>query len=240
MKVAVVTGSTRGIGLGIARTLGGAGYAVVLNHLSNPKSAREAAASMKGIGHIIVKADVRKPAGARRLISAALRKWKRVDVLVNNIGDFFETPVADMDLDRWDEIYDSNVRTALHCTREALPAMRRQKSGVIVNLGGTAIQVARGNRRYAAYVMAKSALMIFTRSLAQAEAAAGIRVNMINPGYIRTYAYSPADVRELSAAVPAKRLGTVEDIGAAVEFLACDRASYITGAVLDVGGGLWV
>ena len=228
-RVAVVTGSAKGIGAGIVKVLLARGWNVVVNS----RSARKAPA-----GAVFVKADALTQ--SKKIIGAALKEWGRLDLLVNNVGDFFETPVAAMKLEQWDELYDSNVRTALRCTREALPAMRRQKHGVIVNIGGTAIQAARGNRRYVAYVMAKTALMIFTKSLAQAEAAGGVRVNMVNPGYILTYAYTPADVKELTAAVPAKRLGTPEEVGELIAWLAGDEAAYVTGASIDVGGGLWV
>ncbi|HTF57196.1 MAG TPA: SDR family oxidoreductase, partial [Planctomycetota bacterium] len=216
-----------------------AGYAVTLNHLSNPASARAAERALSGFDHQIVRADVRRPDGARKLVRAALRHWGRIDLLVNNVGDFFPTLVGKMDIDRWDELWDSNVRTALNCTREVLPILRRG-GGSIVNMGGTVSQTVRGNPHYVAYAMAKTALAVFTKSLARAEGARGIRVNMVAPGYIRTYAYSAKDVKELEPQVPMKRLGRPEEVAEAVAWLASDAASYVTGAVLDVGGGLWV
>lgn len=240
VKSAIVTGSTRGIGLAIARTLGQSGYGVALNHRSASAPARAAAKAMEGSDHLIVRADVGRPAGARALVRAALKRWKRIDLLVNNVGDFFPTPVGKMELDRWEELWNSNVRTALNCSREVLPAMRRAGGGSIIMIGGTASQVVRGNPNYVAYAMAKTALAIFTKSLARAEGARGIRVNMVAPGYIHTYAYTAKDVRELSPQVPMKRLGRPEEVAEAVAWLASDAASYVTGAVLDVGGGLWV
>jgi 3-hydroxybutyrate dehydrogenase len=196
-KVAVVTGSTRGIGLGIARKLGQAGFRVALNHLS--KKPADVATGMAGLEHVIVKADVRKPAGAKLLVAAVMTKWGRVDVLVNNIGDFFETPVSEMEIEKWDVIFDSNVRTALNCTRVVLPLMRKQKSGCIINLGGTSIQSLRGNPAYVSYVMAKTALIVFTKSLALAEGPRGIRTNIVNPGFIKTWNYTEEDVASLCA-----------------------------------------
>jgi len=240
VKVAIVTGSTRGIGLAISRTLARSGYRVALNHRSNAAAARSASRAMAGSEHLIVRSDVSKPDGARKLIRAAMKQWGRIDLLVNNVGDFFETPVSKMQLDKWEELWDSNVRTALNCTREVLPAMRRNGGGAIVMIGGTVSQTVRGNPTYVAYAMAKTALAVVTKSLARAEAARGIRVNMVAPGYIHTYAYTAKDVRELSPQVPMKRLGRPEEIAEAVAWLASDAASYVTGAVLDVGGGLWV
>ena len=239
-RVAIVTGSTRGIGLSVARKLGSLGYNLVLNYRSHAPAARAAARDLDGFPHLIVKADLVKSAGARALIRAALKKWGRIDLLVNNVGDFFETPVSKMELDKWNELWDSNVRTALNCTREALPAMRKAGGGSIINIGGTASQMAKGNPTYVAYAMAKTALVTFTKSLARAEAPRGLRVNMIAPGYIRTYAYTKEDLRDMPPQIPMKRLGRPEEIAEAVAWLASDAASYVTGAVLDVAGGLGV
>jgi len=226
--VAVVTGSNRGIGPDIVRTLQEAGYAVV----SNGRSAR------KGPGDVHVKADVATPAGAKRLIASA-RKLGGLDLLVCGVGDFFETPVSRMNLDQWERLFESNLKTAWLCCREALPLLRK-RGGAIVTIGGTVTQNVRSNPRYVAYQMAKTALTVFTKSLAQAEAARGIRVNMVNPGFIRTYNYAASEVPGLERRVPAGRLGHPNDIARAVAWLASDEASYVNGAVLDVGGGLWV
>jgi 3-oxoacyl-[acyl-carrier protein] reductase len=239
MKIAVVTGSTKGIGLAIAKGLSDAGHAVVLNWRADSKGAKAAAKAMDGREHAIVRADARKPSGARALVDAAVRRWGRLDVLVNNVGDFIETPVSELDLADFEAMYDSNVRTALTVTRAALPRLRESR-GCIVNLGGTVSQLLRGNPAYAAYVMAKASLVSFTKSLAVAEGPRGVRVNMVTPGFIRTYAYSDRDVEELSPKVPLKRLGRPDEVAAAVEFLCSERASYVSGAVLDVGGALWV
>jgi 3-oxoacyl-[acyl-carrier protein] reductase len=232
-----VTGSAKGIGAGVAVGLAHAGYRVAVNYRKDAAAAKRTARECGG-ETLVVGADVTKE--PERLVGAVMKAWGRVDVLVNNVGDFFATPAGRLELERWEALYESNVRSALRCTREVLPVMRRQKHGVIVNIGGTATSSLRGNRAYTAYVMAKAALAVFTKSLAQAEAAGGIRVNMVNPGYIRTYAYSEAEVAELAPQVPAKRLGTPADVAAVVRFLAGDDASYVTGASIDVGGGLWV
>jgi 3-oxoacyl-[acyl-carrier protein] reductase len=226
--VAVVTGSNRGIGPEVVRTLQAAGYLVV----SNGRSSR------KGPGDRHVRADVATPAGAKKVLAAA-RKLGRLDLLVCGVGDFFETPVSAMKIDAWEKIFESNLKTAWHCCREALPLLRT-RGGSIVTIGGTVTQTARSNPRYVAYEMAKSALTVFTRSLARAEAPRGIRVNMINPGFIRTYNYAKSEIPELTRRVPAGRLGDPRDIAQAVAWLASDAASYVNGAVLDVGGGLRV
>jgi len=226
--VAIVTGSNRGIGPEIVRRLQDAGYAVV----SNGRSART------GSGNVHVRADAASPAGAKRLMAAA-RKLGGLDLLVCGVGDFFETPVSRMEIDAWNTLFESNLTTAWVCCREALPLLRK-RGGAIVTIGGTVTQNVRSNPRYVAYQMAKTALTVFTKSLAQAEASRGIRVNMVNPGFIRTYNYAAAEIPGLTKRVPAGRLGDPKDIAEAVAWLASDAASYVNGAVIDVGGGLWV
>jgi len=226
--VAAVTGSNRGIGPEIVRALQAAGYTVV----SNGRSSRS------GPGDRHVRSDVSTAAGARKLIEAA-RRLGGLDLLVCGVGDFFETPVSAMRIEQWETLFQSNLMTAWRCCKEALPLLRRRR-GAIVTIGGTVTQNVRANPRYVAYQMAKTALTVFTKSLAQAEAPRGVRVNMINPGFIRTYNYAASEVPGLQRRVPLGRLGDPKDIAEAVAWLASDKASYVNGAVLDVGGGLWV
>jgi 3-oxoacyl-[acyl-carrier protein] reductase len=226
--VAIVTGSNRGIGPEIVRSLQAAGYVVV----SNGRSATA------GPGDVHVRADVGTGAGARRLAAAA-RKLGGLDLLVCGVGDFFETPVSKMKIEAWQTIFESNLNTAWHICREALPLLRKRR-GAIVTFGGTVTQNVRSNPRYVAYQMAKTALTVFTKSLAQTEAPRGVRVNMINPGFIRTYNYAESEIPSLRKRVPLGRLGDPRDIARAVVWLASEAASYVNGAVLDVGGGLWV
>lgn len=228
-RVAVVTGSNRGIGEGVARTLQREGWTVV----TNGRSVR------KGPGDLHVRGDVSTPAGAKKLVAATRKRFGRLDLLVCNVGDFAFTPVSEMKIEAWDAILDSNLRTAWRCCREALPLLRKSK-GSIVTIGGPATQLARGNPRAVAYQMAKAALTVFTKSLARAEARRGLRVNMVNPGFIRTYAYSEKEIAEMARQVPAGRLGGPGDIAGAIVWLASAEAGYVNGAVLDVGGGLWV
>lgn len=220
--VAVVTGSVRGIGPEIVRTLQRAGYRVV----SNGRSAA------KGPGDVHVRADVATASGAKRVVAAA-RKLGGLDLLVCGVGDFVETPVSVMALESWERLFKSNLTTAWRCCREALPLLRRS-AGAIVTFGGTVTNAPRSNPRYVAYQMAKTALTVFTKSLAQAEAPNGVRVNMINPGILRQ------DRRSRGLRIPAGRPGEPKDVAEAVVWLASDAARYVNGAVLDVGGALWV
>lgn len=225
--IAAVTGSNRGIGPDIVRTLQGAGYQVISNGRSR----------LAGPGDVHVRADVSTPAGAKRLADAA-RKLGGLSLLVCGVGDFSETPVSAMNVEAWERILGSNLRSAWLACRAALPLLRR-RGGTIITLGGTATQTVKSNPRYVAYQMAKTALTVFTKSLAQAEAPRGVRVNMVNPGIIRTDHQASAALTGLERRIPVGRPGAPRDIAQAVLWLASDAASYVSGAVLDVGGGLW-
>ncbi len=228
-RIAIVTGSNRGIGKAVVQALREAGYGTV----SNGRSAAP------GPGDLHVRADVATPAGARRLIAAARKRFGRLDLLVCGVGDFGYTPVSEMKIPRWEALFRSNLHTAWHCCREALPLLRRRR-GSIVTIGTAGSQAVRGNPRAAAYQMAKTALAVFTKSLARGEARRGVRVNMVNPGLIRTAAQSEKEIEEISPRIPAGRLGEPEEVARAVLWLASEEAAYVTGAVIDVGGGLWV
>jgi 3-oxoacyl-[acyl-carrier protein] reductase len=226
---AIVTGSNRGIGPEIVRHLQRGGFSVVSNGRSRTK----------GPGDLHVRADVATPPGAKKIVEAAKRAFGRLDLLVCGVGDFAYTPIRDMNLDDWDAIFDSNLRSAWLCCREALPLLRKQ-GGSIVTIGGPVTQTVRGNPRAVAYAMAKTALTVFTKSLAQAEAPHGLRVNMVNPGFIETYAYTKKELALAAGRTPAGRTGTPEDIARTIAWLASDAATFVNGAVIDVGGGLWV
>jgi 3-oxoacyl-[acyl-carrier protein] reductase len=228
-RAALVTGSNRGIGPAVVTALQQAGYSVVSNGRSKTK----------GPGDLHVRADVSTPAGAKKVVAAAKKAFGRLDLLVCGVGDFIYTPIREMKLDDWDAIFESNLKSAWLCCREALPLLRK-RGGVIVTIGGPVTQTVRANPRAVAYAMAKTALTVFTKSLAQSEASHGIRVNMVNPGFIETYAYTKAELAEAAKRTPAGRTGRPEEIASTIAWLASDAASYVNGAVIDVGGGLWV
>jgi 3-oxoacyl-[acyl-carrier protein] reductase len=228
--VAIVTGSNRGIGEEIALDLSASGGHVVVTNARTPVTRP---------GDLHVKADVSTPAGARKLVTATKKTFGHLNLLVCNVGDFDYTPVSEFEIDRWESILASNLRTVWYPCREALPLLRKTR-GQIITLGGPVTQTVRGNPRAVAYQMAKTALTVFTKSLAQSEARHGVRVNMINPGFIRTYAYSKKEIALATRKVPAGRIGEPRDIARLVRWLALNETEYVNGAVIDVGGGLWV
>ncbi len=241
-RVAIITGSGKGIGRGIALRLAAEGMTVVVNYLDDATNAQETLAAIQATAprSIAVQADVAKPDGAKSLIEETVHTLGRVDVLVNNVGPFLVKSLFDTEIEEWQHLLDGNLSSAFYCCKFALPTMREQKHGNIVNIGSLNVETTRGAPTTAAYNAAKSGLVVLTKSIARSEARYGIRVNLVNPGFVETYATSEADRRELPSLVPLGSLGTPEDIAEAVAFLISDKARYITGAVLNVHGGLWV
>ena len=241
-RVAIVTGSGKGIGKGIVRRLAADGVTVVVNYVKDQASAQETLLQVQELAprSIAMQADVATAEGAKRLIEDTAKALGRIDVLVNNAGPFLVKSLFDTEVEEWQRILDGNLSSAFYCTKFALPTLRAQKSGNIVNIGSLNVETTRGAPTTAAYNAAKTGLVVLTKSAARSEARYGIRCNLINPGFVETYATSEADRRELPSLVPLGSLGSVEDIAEAVIFLISDKARYITGSVLNVHGGLWV
>ena len=241
-RVAIVTGSGKGIGQGIAKRLAADGITVVVNYLKDESAARETLTQVQALAprSVLMQADVATPAGAKQLIDQTVATLGRLDILVNNTGPFLVKSVIDTDIDYWRRILDGNLSSAFYCMKYALAVMRAQKSGNIVNLGSLNVETTRGAPTTPAYNAAKTGLVVLSKSVARSEARHGVRCNLVNPGFIDTYALSESDRRELPSLIPLGSLGTADDIAEAVAFLVSDKARYITGAVLNVHGGLWV
>ena len=236
-KVAFVTGSTRGIGLAIARAMNGAGAKVAIVG-RNAERAREVAAELgdrtAGVGCDVALADQVEAA-----LAASDAALGPVDILVNNAGltrDNILLRLTDAD---WDAVLDANLKGAFHTTRAAIRGMMKRRSGRIINV--TSIVGLSGNKGQANYAASKAGLIGFTKSVAKEYAARGILANCIAPGYIETDMTSglpDAAKATLLQGIALGRLGRPEDVAGAALFLASDLAAYITGQVLVVDGGL--
>jgi 3-hydroxybutyrate dehydrogenase len=252
-KVSLVTGSTSGIGLGVARALAAAGSDIVLNGFGKPEDVAGTQAQMAAEFQVRVSysaADMSQPQAIREMIETTLRTFGRLDVLVNNAGIQHVAPLQDFPPDKWDAILAINLSSAFHTTRLALPGMLQNKWGRIVNIASAHGLVASPFK--SAYVAAKHGLVGLTKVTALETAEHGITCNAICPGYVYTplveaqiegqaKAHGIARdqvIREvLLAQQPNKHFATVDELGALVVFLASAAAASITGAALPVDGG---
>ncbi len=240
-KVAIVTGSSRGIGRAIVLKLASLGAKAVVNYRSNAEAAREVveAIGAQGGQAIAVQADVTDADDAKRLIKAAQSTYGRLDILVNNAGTTHDTLLMRMSEQDWDLVINTNLKGAFNCTKVAMRPMMRQHYGRIVNITSVAGLV--GNPGQANYSAAKAGLVGFTKAVAKEVGSRGITVNAVAPGYVPTdlTADLPQELVEKAIEMtPLGRPGTSEEIANAVAFLASDEASFITGVVLRVDGGL--
>lgn len=237
--VALVTGASRGIGAVIAEALGGAGWDVAVNYRSDEVAAREVAGRIEAGGRraVAIQADVSRPEEAGAAVAEARDRLGPVEVLVNNVGEFFFKPLGAMTPDEWRLVIDSNLSSAFYLSQAVLPQMRGRRRGRVVNVGLGPVSLVRAAPNVAAYAIAKTGVVVLTSSMAVEEAPYGITVNCVSPGLIDN-GYLPAEQADwMKARVPMGRLGRAEEVADAVLYLVSDRASYVSGANLSVSGG---
>jgi NAD(P)-dependent dehydrogenase (short-subunit alcohol dehydrogenase family) len=241
-RKALITGSTHGIGLAIAIRLAEGGADVVLNYRENQSKADSAAAQIKALGRrcIVLKADMSIADDCRRLAKEAVEFLGGLDFLIHNAGPFAMGAVADMSPDIWDYIVAANFSAAYHITQVCIRELRKSDYPCIIYIGGVNTGIIAAKPRMAAYAAAKAALAVLMRTVAVEEGPNGIRANMVCPGYIDTGEYSKNFKKKAVDEIPLRRLGTPDDVAAPVCRLLTREASYITGAIIDAGGGLWV
>ncbi len=235
-----MTGGSRGIGKGIAVRLAREGARVAIAYRSNKAAAQNALRQMQAAGAdcFAVETDIADPARAESLVHTVLERCGRLDILVNNVGNFRWGILAESSLEDWEDILTSNLRTVLYVSRAALAPMRRQRWGRIINLGAVGAERAFGQAKISAYAAAKAAVVALSRSLAIEEAKNGITVNVVNPSNIDEKELTLSEARRVrDARFPIGRPPTAEDVAVAVAFFAADEADYITGQVLNVSGG---
>ncbi len=234
-RTALVTGGTRGIGEAISLALAKAGHKVAANYASNDAAA-EAFAKRTGIA--VYKFDVANFAQCQKAVGDIVRDLGPIEILVNNAGITRDSMMHRMSPEQWQAVIDTNLTSCFNLSRLTIEAMRERGFGRIVNIGsvnGQAGQMGQVN-----YAAAKSGIHGFTKALAQENAAKGVTVNAIAPGYIDTdmvRAVPPHVLEKIVARIPVGRLGKAEEIARAVLFLTDDQAGFITGSTLSINGG---
>lgn len=239
-RVALVTGGSRGIGRGIALRLGKDGARIAIAYRSNKAAAQQALRQLQagGADCVAVETDISDAGRAEQLVKTVVERFGRLDILVNNVGDFRWGTLGESSLEDWQSIFSSNLLSVLFVSRAALPHMRRGRWGRIINLGAVGAERAFGQAKISAYAAAKAAVVALSRSLALEEAKNGITVNVVNPSSIDEKDLSLEEARKMrDARFPIGRPPTVEDVAASVAFFASEEAEYVTGQVVNVSGG---
>lgn len=239
-KVAIVTGSSRGIGAEIARTLATAGATVVINYADNKLAADKICAAIAAAGGqgFAIQADVSDPAAVKQLFDKTIRQFQRIDILVNNAGILLFKEIAEIRDDEFDRIVDVNLKSVFYALREATEKLADQ--GRVVTISSTVTRLMLP--KYSAYAATKAAIEQLTRIFAREMGKRGITANSILPGPVDTELFragkTAADIERMAAMAALGRIGDSGDIAKAVLFLVSDEARWVTGQSIGVNGGI--
>ena len=241
MKVAIVTGASRGIGRACAIKLGSHGYTVVINYARSEAKAQEVLDIIKQNGGdgMLYKADVSKYEEVKEMVKVVFDTYKQIDVLVNNAGIVRDEPLIGLHEENLDECFNLNVKGYFYCAKECALKMARKRSGVIINMSSVSGTFSLPGQTV--YSATKGAVNQFTKTLAKEMGSRGIRCNAVAPGFIETEkidTLSKEKKEEYLKNIPLRRFGNSEDVSNIVLALASDEFSYVTGQVITLDGGL--
>jgi len=238
-RIALVTGASRGIGRAIAISLAANGCHVLINYRSRQPEAEETLARIQAAGGSgqLCPFDVADPAACEQAISGLLQSHRQIDILVNNAGVRHDILLVFMQPEQWAEVIGTNLNSFFNVTRPVVRQMALQRWGRVITIASTSGQTGvEGQTHYAA---AKAGVMGASKALAREVARRGITVNVLAPGFIETDLLDGVTREQALARIPAGRFGKPEEVAAAVVFLCSDLAGYITGAVLNINGGIY-
>jgi len=230
---ALVTGSARGIGRGIARALAQEGYDLAIHYRRSAAAAEEARQEVERAGAraVALQADVTDLDQAGELVRRAHAELGSLRVLVNNVGNYVFRPLPELALGEWEDMLASNLSATFATCRAAIPLMRAQGGGRIVNIGYAGAQNLLARPNIVAYAIAKTGVVLLTKAIAKAEAAHGITANVVAPGVIENSRTKPL------TEIPAGRVGTIEEVASVVVWFCRPETAYVTGQVIEVAGG---
>ncbi|HZJ09672.1 MAG TPA: bifunctional dihydropteridine reductase/dihydrofolate reductase TmpR [Trueperaceae bacterium] len=231
---ALVTGSAKGVGRAILLGLAASGYDVAVHYRSSEQEARtvQERARAAGANAALLRADVTVEAEARALVDEAHRSFGRLDVLVNNVGNYHQGPLDELTSESWHEMFASNLDATFYTCQQALPYLRSAPGGGrIVNIGYAGAEQLKARPSIVAYGIAKTGVILFSKALAMVEADNGVTVNVVSPGVMENSVSQP--LKE----IPMGRLGRLDELAAAVKYLVSPGAAYVTGVTLEVAGG---
>jgi len=233
MPVALVTGAAKGIGQALALALAGASYDVAVHYRSSRAAAEAtaAAARAKGVRAEPFQADVTRPAEAEALVGRVHETLGGPDVLINNVGNYHYGPLHEVSVETWHEMFDSNLHSTFYLCRVALPLMQRAGWGRVINLGYAGAEILKARPHIAAYGIAKTGVILYSKALAKTCAGDGVTVNVISPGVMENSVTQPVE------RVPLGRTGKLSELTGAALYLVSEEAAYVTGVTLEVAGG---
>ena len=242
-KVALVTGSSRGIGRAIAIELAKNGIDVVVNNLENPQEGFEVVNEINKIGQraIYIQADVSDSNKVEKMIKKIIKEFGRIDILINNAGITRDKMLEDMDIDLWNRVISVNLTGTFNCTKSVIKYMKKPGGGKIINV--SSISAETGNIGQSNYSASKGGVISFTKTVAKEYAMYGIIVNAVAPGVIETKMLEtiPEKVmQKVLSQIPLGRTGKPEEVAKLVSFLVSDDANYITGQVININGGIYM
>lgn len=232
-QVALVTGSSKRLGKELALALAKNGAHVIVHYNKSKKEAELVKKEIESLGSssITVKADLKNVKEVEKMFKTIIKKFKKIDILINNVGNFIFKNIDEYSTEEWDFLIDTTLNTTYYCCKYALPYMRKQKFGKIINIADSLADRIQAAPKLTPYIIGKTGVLILTQTLAVTEAKYNINVNAISPGVMENSVVKPEDK------VPKGRYATYDDIINVVLFLLDEKSDYITGANIKVNGG---